>query len=178
MSSEQNTAGQRGVRIGRILDAFVSARQCGEPVSESELYVKHPDIALELRQHLNLLRDLPSPADKIDSLIAQGILERSDSQRYPAQLGAYKMVDFLGRGGMGIVLKAYEESLNRMVALKILRPELADDRVAIERFTREAKAAAALNHPNIVTVHAVGQHRGVPFIAMESVSGPSLAEAI
>ena len=170
MSSEQNTDGQeRGVRIGRILDAFVTARQRGEPVSESELYAKHPDIALELRQHLSLLRDLPSPADKIDSLISQGILERCDDERYSAQLGAYKIVDYIGRGGMGIVLKAYEESLNRTVALKILRPELADDRVALERFTREAKAAAALNHPNIVTVHAVGHNRGVPFIAMEYV---------
>jgi|GEM_PF-3879432 len=98
--------------------------------------------------------------------------------RATPRLGPYKIIDYLGRGGMGIVLKAYEESLDRVVALKILRPELAEEPVALERFTREAKAAAALNHPNIVAVHAVGQKGGVPFIAMEYVEGPSLAEVI
>ncbi len=79
---------------------------------------------------------------------------------------------------MGIVLKAYEESLDRIVALKILRPELAEDDAALTRFEREAKTAAALRHPNIVTVYAVGQEREVRFIAMEYVDGPSLAEVV
>lgn len=179
MSGEKEAIGEdRAVRIGWVLDSFLSRREAGESVSEAELCTRHPDIALELRMHLDLLGDLPPAVDKINTLIAKGLLARSEDPKYQAQLGAYKIHDYIGRGGMGIVLKAYEESLNRTVALKILRPELADDHVALERFTREAKAAAALKHPNIVTVHAIGHERGVPFIAMEYVEGPSLAEVI
>ncbi len=179
MSGEKEATGEdRAVRIGRVLDSFLSRREAGELVSEAELCTRHPDIALELRMHLDLLGDLPPAVDKINTLIAKGLLARSEDPKYQAQLGAYKIHDYIGRGGMGIVLKAYEESLNRTVALKILRPELADDHVALERFTREAKAAGALRHPNIVTVHAISHERGVPFIAMEYVEGPSLAEVI
>ncbi|MCK4341482.1 MAG: serine/threonine protein kinase [Phycisphaerae bacterium] len=168
----------REARIGRILDDFLTRRAGGEAVSETELLAGHPDLADDLREHLDLLRDLRPPGDQLADLIARGTLTRSEDPRYPAELGAYKITGYIGRGGMGIVLKAYEESLNRAVALKVLRPELADDKAVLTRFEREAKAAAALQHPNIVTVYAVDMERGTPYIAMEYVAGPSLAEVI
>ena len=115
---------------------------------------------------------------RIEQLIARGVLEQSPDPQYSARLGALLITGYIGRGGMGVVLKAHEEQLNRTVAVKILRPELADDETAISRFAREAKCAGGLNHPNIVTVHAVGHERDVHFLAMEYVNGPSLADVI
>ncbi|MBN2448293.1 MAG: serine/threonine protein kinase, partial [Phycisphaerae bacterium] len=84
----------------------------------------------------------------------------------------------LGEGGMGVVLEGHDPRLNRRVAIKILRPELAHDPVALARFEREAKAAGALQHPNVLTVYGVGQIRGVHYIVMECVRGLSLAQLI
>jgi len=168
----------RDTRVGQILNEFLDRRARGEPVSETALLAQHPDLAGELRECLELVRDLQPPADRIDALIAQGVLSKPADPRYLAELGPYKITDFIGRGGMGVVLKAYEESLDRAVALKILRPELAGDGGALRRFEREARAAAALRHPNIVTVYAIGAERGSHYIAMEYVAGPSLADVI
>ena len=168
----------RDARIGRIVSEFLDRRARGEAEPEAELLARHPDLADDLCLHLDILRDVQPSSSKIGSLITQGILQKSSDPRYPAELGAYKIVNLIDRGGMGIVLKAYEESLNRTIALKILRPELTDDGTAVARFEREAKAAAGLRHPNIVAVYAVGEEHGVHFLAMEHIAGPTLAEAI
>ena len=73
------------------------------------------------------------------------------------KIGHYTIVTELGRGGMGVVYKAHEESLNRYVALKVLGEHLADDDSYVQRFLREAQSAAKLNHPNIVQVYATGR---------------------
>lgn len=93
-------------------------------------------------------------------------------------VGNYHILKELGRGGMGVVYKAHETSLNRIVALKVLPRHLAQDPAFVKRFLREARAAASLNHPNIVTVYAVGEHNGIYFIAMEYVKGMALADLI
>ncbi|HYV85630.1 MAG TPA: serine/threonine-protein kinase [Patescibacteria group bacterium] len=92
----------------------------------------------------------------------------------PERFGAYRVLELLGTGGMGRVYRAVDEALQREVALKTLLPALAADAEFVARFTREARAAASLNHPNITQVYATGDEGSIPYFAMELIRGRSL----
>ncbi len=172
----------RNVRVGEVLNYYVDRRKRGQAEPQAQFLADHPDIADDLREMLETVSSFKTDEAVLDSLIRQGVLEGCDELGYIARCGKYKISSVIGRGGMGVVFKAYEPALERTVALKILRPDWVSDATAVARFVREAKAAARLRHPNIVTIHAVGQEGAAYYLAMEYIDGhgggSSLADLI
>ena len=119
------------------------------------------------------------PADHLRTSIELGIPLRPPGR--PGALGAvgsYQILNLVGRGGMGVVVRAFDEMLHRNVALKVMSPALIASERARQRFFREARSAAGINHPNVVTIHAVDEQQGVPFLVMEYVEGQTLDQFI
>src|SRR5215469_13483752 len=115
---------------------------------------------------------LASPATEVLQFPA------SDDQPPSGIIGHYRLITEIGRGGMGVVYRAEDVTLGRPVAMKFLPAEFASDRVAFERLQREARAASALDHPNICSIYQLGEHEGRPFIAMQLLDGQTLRDWI
>ena len=113
----------------------------------------------------------PAPTEPTKTGAAQNLASGT-------RLGPYEIISVLGAGGMGEVYRARDTRLNRLVAIKVLRREYARDRDRLRRFEQEARAAGALNHPNILTLHDVGNVDASPFLVTELLEGNTLREAL
>ncbi|MCG8651463.1 MAG: serine/threonine protein kinase, partial [Pirellulales bacterium] len=156
--------------IDDIADEIVTRQQAGETPTLDEYCQKHPELQAELRElfpMLTMLKDARSSPDY-----------GSGSTTYPNDIGGYRIVGELGRGGMGIVFEAEHQGLGRRVALKVLPPRLAGREQARTRFEREERAIARLHHTNIVPLFEVGEDGEHFFFAMQLIRGKSVQELI
>jgi serine/threonine protein kinase len=158
--------------LNALAEEFVERYRRGERPALSEYTARHPELAAEIRElfpALVMMEDLGSVG---------GPPVRAGPAAVPEQLGDFRILREIGRGGMGVVYEATQESLGRHVALKILPFNHLMETSHLERFRREARAAAQLHHTNIVPVFGVGEHEGIHFYAMQYIQGQSLDEVI
>ncbi len=165
--------------------AFLEAACEGNPETRRRveaLLAAYDDAGSFLQQPAGDWKNPPQPAGaaNVDPHgIPIGLLEPSGKPGCLGLLGPYEVQQFLGRGGMGIVLRALDPQLNRVVAIKVLAPELAADVSSRRRFLREARAAAAVSHPHVVTIHAVAvDDDRLPYLVMECIVGRTLQQKI
>jgi serine/threonine protein kinase/tetratricopeptide (TPR) repeat protein len=158
-------------RVGELAEAFLQRHRRGERPSVEEYAAAHPELAGEIRRLfpavLMMERLKPAASDPTGGLAAAG-------GTAPQRLGDYRILREVGRGGMGVVYEAEQESLGRRVALKVLPEALCGDARARERFLREARAAARMHHTNIVPVFDVGHDGGYIYYAMQLIHGQGL----
>ena len=154
--------------VAELVEELANRLQAGEPVNLEAFIGQHPQHADQLRRLLpavRVLADLGKPAS-----------DRPEAS--PQDLGDFRLLREVGRGGMGVVYEAEQRSLRRRVAVKVLPFAAVLDHRQLNRFHNEARAAALLQHPNIVPVYAVGHEQGVHFYAMQLVAGRTLAAVI
>jgi tetratricopeptide (TPR) repeat protein len=161
----------------RALDAYLAAVEAGTAPPREQFLEHHPQLADDLDACLAALRFIGRAAEAPRALAA-GAAAEPLPEAPPGQLGDYRLVREVGRGGMGVVYEAEQVSLGRRVALKVLPFAATLDPRQLQRFQNEARAAAALDHPHIVHVHAVGCERAVHFYAMQFIDGQTLAALI
>ena len=144
----------------------------------SDEYDSHVDAAsLSVLGYSSSCDDVRDNESLLSREIA-GWLDPTDNPQMLGRFAGYEIVGIIGHGGMGIVLKGFEASLNRYVAIKVLAPRLATSGAARKRFSREAQAAAAVRHDNVIAVHRVDEWHGLPFLVMPYVAGVSLQKRI
>jgi serine/threonine protein kinase len=160
--------------VEEVAEAFLERYRRGERPSLTEYAEKYPELAERIRElfpALVVIEEVGSlDGGKVGS--PGGKIPGNDS--VPRQLGEYRILREVGRGGMGVVYEAVQESLGRHVALKVLPPHAALTPTHLERFRREAQAAARLHHTNIVPVFGVGEHEGLHYYAMQFIQGLGL----
>ena len=168
-SNERCTSKEQ--RLVELLDRCLGDMQAGRSVDRETLLADNPELADELVDYLDSLQFIAGfrPADE------PAAPNLAESLR---TLGDFRIIRELGRGGMGVVYEAEQISLGRRVALKVLPFAGVLDERQLKRFKLEAAAAAALKHPNIVSVYCVGCERSVHFYAMEYIEGQTLADVI
>jgi serine/threonine protein kinase len=166
-------------QLAAILEGYLADLERGVTHDHTALLAAHPELADELRPYLESLRLLHgATSDLRTAKIAVPEASAESADESVRQIGDYRIIREIGRGGMGIVYEAHQKSLNRQVALKVLPFAAVLDQRQIARFRNEAQAAAQLHHPHIVPVFAVGQEQGVYYYAMQYIHGQSLEQVI
>jgi serine/threonine protein kinase/WD40 repeat protein len=162
----------REVQLAQVVDEFFDAVADGGTPEVSDYLHRYPEIADKLKVVIPAMLATEHAASRSDLTSFQSTLPQE------RQLGDFRILRQIGRGGMGVVYEAEQVSMKRRVALKVLPLAGLVDELKIHRFQNEVRAVAALNHPNIVPVYMVGQERGVHYYAMQLILGRSLSDVI
>ncbi|HEX3599382.1 MAG TPA: protein kinase [Lacipirellulaceae bacterium] len=177
MNSESTTtqaAPEDQERLARILDDYLVAIEQGRCVTPEDLLAQHPEDAEQLRGYLSGLNLFHAAAVVPGQTLGGSVTSDIGIPAALRTIGDYRLVREIGRGGMGVVYEAWQVSLRRRVALKVLPFTSAHDAKQIGRFKNEAQSAAQVQHPNIVPVFAVGEESGVHYYVMQLIEGQSL----
>jgi len=182
----------RESRVDAAIAEFLIARESGAPFDRADWLARHAEMGDELRDFLadedhvgGILAPLhqnlstPGPALHTDPNATRthgGSGDTTTTAPRIEHIGDYEILEEIARGGMGVVFKARQKSLNRIVALKMVLGNRLASQKDIERFQREAEAAAGLDHPNIVPIYEVGTIEGLPFFSMKLIDGGSLTD--
>jgi hypothetical protein len=161
-----------------LADEFAERYRRGERPPLSEYTDKYPELADEIRELFPALVAIEQFGNGADKATGPVSPQSETARPNPERLGDYRIVREIARGGMGIVYEAVQESLGRHVALKVLPQHRLSDPNQLERFRREARAAALLHHTNIVPVFSVGECDGVHHYAMQYIRGQSLDDVL
>jgi serine/threonine protein kinase len=175
----------RDERLDRVIAEFLEQSATKPEADRRQWLARYPEFFDELSDFFadrDAVEDITAPlrdlVRAVDDEPDTDWLAPSEVPDHLGRVGLYEVVDRVGQGAMGVVYKAQDAALNRYVAIKALAPQWASDQAARRRFTREAQAAAAVTHPHVITIHAVGEWRGRPFLVMEFVTGLSLQQRI
>jgi len=193
MNTNPTEMAEREERVNAAIADYLDSVHAGQTLNEDEFLASHVDIASEIEEFLadreqfqRIAGSLGPPLTDLAAPVGQPTLRHESADRgmtvvaYPGKairyFGDYVLLEEIARGGMGVIYKARQTRLNRIVVVKlILAGQLASDD-DVKRFYTEAKAAAGLQHPNIVTIYEVGEHEGQHFFSMEYVNGVNLTE--
>jgi serine/threonine protein kinase len=184
MRGHAGSPGDREDRLDEVVAAYLKELDSGVVPDRRAWLARHPEFYDELSDFFEdreRIETIAAPLRDIAAADDALALEGLDPPSHPenlGRLGDYELIDWVGRGGMGVVFRAFDAALNRFVAIKLLAPQWSADALARRRFTREAQAAAAVSHPHVVTIHAVNEWRGRPYLVMEYISGSSLQHRI
>ena len=173
MSTEPSTPSL----LEQLVESFMDRQRRGERPSVEEYVRNHPELASQLRDVLPAL-ELMEEFGSAGPVTGPYRPQERDFGAVPPQLGEFRILREIGRGGMGVVYEAVQGSLGRHVALKVLPHQLGTNEVFLERFRREAKAAAGLHHTSIVPVFGVGEHDGLHYYAMQYIRGQTLESVL
>jgi tetratricopeptide (TPR) repeat protein/serine/threonine protein kinase len=165
-------------RLTGAIEKYLTLCEAGETPNRREFLARYPEFSAELAACLDGLDFVHCVAPHLREQSQPRDSDVGDAVAGRVALGDFRIVRQLGRGGMGVVYEAEQLSLARRVALKVLPFAAMLDEKQLKRFQNEARAAATLDHPNIVSVYSVGTDRGVHYYAMQLIDGQSMAEAI
>jgi WD40 repeat protein len=177
--------------LEEVLGEYMQRLDRGEGIDREELLARHPELAKELRSYFAGCDEVerlgrltgPGPQRETSALPPPRALPQTcgleggaPAGREVRYVGDYELLEQIGQGGMGVIYRARQRSLPRLVALKMIRPDRLTSPADVLRFRSEAEAAASLDHPNIVPIYEVGGHEGEHYFSMKLVEGGSLAE--
>ena len=169
---------ERWGQIDKLLDSVLQLEPDQREAFLNDACGKDASLRAEVESLVAAHKQAGGLMDKPVLRIAAELLADSGGLKAGDQVGPYKILSLLGRGGMGTVYKGVDPRLNRTVAIKVLPAEKVTDSERKRRFIQEARAASALNHPNIITIHDIGSDSGIDFIVMEYVAGKTLDQRI